>query len=123
MSGASVAAKVKSGLRKANIAVGENPNQIYKQVKTLTGGDGIAPPTETITNVRLVDATFKSYDQKSIDGTSVKAGDRLLVCNGDIAINQGDIITDGADRWLVVGVDNKTPAGIPLAYIAQVRKQ
>lgn len=123
MSGASVAAKVKDGLRRANIAVGENPNPIYKDVKTLTGGDGITPPTETIENVQLVDAIFKSYDQKSIDGTTVKAGDRLLVSNGDIAIEYGDIITEGSDRWLVVNVDNKTPAGIPLAYIAQVRKQ
>ena len=123
MSGASVAAKVKTGLRKANIAVGENPNPIYKEVKTLTGGDGITPPTQTITTVLLVDAIFKSYNQNSIDNTSVLAGDRLLVCNGDVAISQGDIITEGSDRWLVITVDNKTPAGIPLAYIAQVRKQ
>jgi len=123
MSGASVAAKVKKGLRKANKAVGENPNAILKEVKALTGGDGITPPTETITTVQLVDAIFKSYNQNAIDGTSVKAGDRQLVSNGDITIEYGNIITEGSDRWLVVGVDNKTPAGVPLAYIAQVRKQ
>ena len=123
MSGASVAAKVKKGLRKANKAVGENPNAILKEVKTLTGGDGITPPTETITTVQLVNAIFKSYNQNAVDGTSVKAGDRQLVSNGDIAIEYGNIITEGSDRWLVVSVDNKTPAGIPLAYIAQVRKQ
>jgi hypothetical protein len=123
MSGASVAAKVKKGLHKANKAVGENPNAILKEVKALTGGDGITPPTETITTVQLVDAIFKSYNQNAIDGTSVKAGDRQLVSNGDITIEYGNIITEGSDRWLVVGVDNKTPAGVPLAYIAQVRKQ
>jgi len=123
MSGASVAAKVKKGLRKANKAVGENPNAIFKEVKTLTGGDGITPPTETITTVKLVDAIFKSYNQNAIDGTSVKAGDRQLVSNGDINIEYGNVIIEGSDRWLVVGVDNKTPAGVPLAYIAQVRKQ
>lgn len=124
MSGASIAAKVKKGLRKANAATGENPNFIHKEVKALTGGDGITPPTETITTVQLVDAIFKNYDQKFIDGTaSVLAGDRQLVCNGDIPLAIGDIVTEGADRWMVKFVDNKTPAGVPLAYIAQVRKQ
>lgn len=123
MSGASIAAKVKSGLRKANAATGENPNPIYKEVKTLTGGDGITPPSETVNLIQLVDAIFQSYDQKAIDGTTIKAGDRRLVSNGDTAIDYGDIVTEGAVRYLVVNVDNKTPAGVPLAYIAQVRRQ
>lgn len=123
MAGIDINKKVKKGLRKANAATGENPNLIYKEVKTLTGGDGITPPTETITTVQLVDAIFKSYSQNAIDGTSVKAGDRQIISNGDTAIEYGNIITEGADRWLVVSVDNKTPAGVPLAYIAQVRKQ
>jgi len=123
MSGFEIDKDVKEMLRDANDFAGPNPNTIFKEVKVLTGGDGITPPTETITTVQLVDAIFKSYNQNAIDGTSVKAGDRQLVSNGDIAIEYGNIITEGSDRWLVVSADNKTPAGIPLAYIAQVRKQ
>lgn len=124
MSGASVAAKVKKGLRNANKAVGENPSPIYKEIKTSSGGDGITPPTETITNAQLVDAIFKSYDQKAIgESSSILAGDRQFVCNGDVPLAVGDTVKHGTDKWLVKFVDIKSPAGIPLAYIAQVRKQ
>ena len=51
MSGIDISKKVKAGLRRANAATGENPNPIYKEVKTLTGGDGITPPAETIEDV------------------------------------------------------------------------
>lgn len=123
MSGASIASKVKAGLRKANLATGENPNKIYKQIKTLTGGDGINPPNESIELKQLVDAIFQSYDLKSIDGTNVKASDRRLVCNGDVPLDYGDIVVDGSARYAVINVDSKSPAGIPLAYIAQLRRQ
>ena len=124
MSGFEIDKDVKEMLRDANDFAGPNPNTIFKEVKVLTGGDGITPPTETITTTPLIDAIFKSYDQKSIDGTtSILAGDRMLVCNGGVPLVIGDIITEGDDRWMVKFVDNKTPAGVPLAYIAQVRKQ
>lgn len=123
MSGASIAAKVKSGLRKANAATGENPNPIYKEVKTLTGGDGITPPSETVNLIPLVDAIFPSTDLKAVDGTTIKAGDRMLTCNGDVPIEYADIIVSNNIRYMVHAVDDKTPAGVPLAYKAQVRRQ
>lgn len=123
MSGASIAAKVKKGLRKANAKVGENPNPIYKEVKTLTGGDGITPPTETIVDVQLVDAIFQSYDQKNIDGKLIQAGDRLIVCNGEVPLTANDIIKEGGVKYLVVTAENITPAGVALAFKAFVRRQ
>ena len=123
MAGLDIQSKVKKGLRKANAAVGENPFDIFKEVKIVTGGDGITPPTTTTEDVELVDAVFQSYDQKSIDGTVIQAGDRRIVCNGDVPLAYGDIIKENNVRYMVQNVDNITPAGIPLAYKAQVRKQ
>ena len=123
MGGASVAAKVKKGLRKANAATGENPNPIYKEVKVLTGGDGITPPTETITDVTLVDAIFQSYDQKNIDGTLIQAGDRLIVCNGDVELAANDFIKEAGVRYMVVTSEVIKPAGVVLAVKAFVRRQ
>lgn len=128
MSGASVSAKVKAGLRKANIAVGENPNPIYKEVKTLTGGDGITPPSETIENVQLVDAIFKSPARLSasesfISGSLIKSGDIAMVSNADVKIGIGDFIVSGSDRYLVVSILSTPPAGIPLVYQSILRKQ
>lgn len=123
MGGASVAAKVKKGLRKANAATGENPNPIYKEVKVLTGGDGITPPTETITDAPLVDAIFQSYDQKNIDGTLIQAGDRLIVCNGDVELAANDFIKEAGVRYMVVTSEVIKPAGVVLAVKAFVRRQ
>ena len=123
MSGASIADKVKKGLRKANAATGENPNPIYKEVKVLTGGDGITPPTETITDVTLVDAIFQSYDQKNIDGTLIQAGDRLIVCNGDVELAANDFIKEAGVRYMVVTSEVIKPAGVVLAVKAFVRRQ
>ena len=123
MSGASIADKVKKGLRKANAATGENPNPIYKEVKVLTGGDGITPPTETITDVPLVDAIFQSYDQKNIDGTLIQAGDRLIVCNGDVLLETNDFIKEDGVRYLVVAPEIVKPSGVVIAVKAFVRRQ
>ena len=123
MSGIDISKKVKAGLRKANAATGENPNPIYKEVKTLTGGDGITPPTETITDVQLVDAIFQSYDQKSVDNTLIKAGDRLIVCNGDVELDNGDIIKEAGIKYIVITSEIIRPAGVTLAVKAFVRRQ
>lgn len=123
MAGIDINKKVKKGLKKANAATGENPYPIYKEVKEITGGDFITPPSETITDVQLVDAIFQSYDQKAIDGTTIKAGDRRIVCNGDVPLDMGDIIKENNIRYMVQNVENITPAGIPLAFKAQVRRQ
>jgi len=123
MSGIDISNKVKAGLRKANAATGENPNPIYKEVKVLTGGDGITPPSETITDVQLVDAIFQSYDQKNIDGTLIQAGDRLLVCNGDVELSTKDFVKEAGVRYMVVTSEIIRPAGVTLAVKAFVRRQ
>ena len=89
----------------------------------MTGGDGITPPTETITDVPLVDAIFQSYDQKNIDGTLIQAGDRLIVCNGDVELAANDFIKEAGVRYMVVTSEVIKPAGVVLAVKAFVRRQ
>ena len=123
MAGVDIQAKVKKGLRRANARTGENPNPINKIDVVLSGGDGITPPTKTETPIQLVDAIFQSYDKKYIDGTTIKAGDRMLVSNSDVEIKMGDIITQGQERYKVVTVDDRTPTGVPLVYKSQLRQE
>ena len=123
MSGIDISKKVKAGLRKANAATGENPNPIYKEVRVLTGRDGITPPSATITDIQLVDAIFKSYDQKSVDNTLIKAGDRMIVCNGDVELHNGDIIKEDGIKYIVITSEIIRPAGVTLAVKAFVRRQ
>ncbi len=123
MSGADIDRDVKEMLRDGNNFVGPNPNPIYKEVKVLMGGDGITPPTETITDVPLVDAIFQSYDQKNIDGTLIQAGDRLIACNGDVELTAKDFIKEAGVRYMVVTSETINPAGVVLAVKAFVRRQ
>ena len=124
MAGVDISKKVKSGLSKAiNATSSASADLVYLLLVTRTAGTPMTPGVETTVNVLLKDAIFKSYSKSLIDGTLIVEGDRMLVCNGEVEIKQNQIIQVGADRWLVKSVDEKTPAGVPLAYIAQVRKQ
>lgn len=124
MAGIDINSKVKSGLSKAIKATSSNDaDLVYLEVKTRTDGTPMSPGVETTELVLLKDAIFKSYSKSLIDNSLIMDGDRMLVCNGDVVISQNQTIKVGADRWLVKSVDEKTPAGVPLAYIAQVRKQ
>jgi hypothetical protein len=124
MAGIDISKKVKSGLSKAIKATSSNDaDLVYLEVKARTDGTPMSPGVETAELVLLKDAIFKSYSKGLIDNSLIMDGDRMLVCNGDVVISQNQTIKVGNDRWLVKSVDEKTPAGVPLAYIAQVRKQ
>ena len=89
----------------------------------MTGGDGITPPSTTIDLVELVNAIFSNYAQKAIDGTSILAGDRRIVCNGDVLLVNGDIIREGSVKYMVFNAEEITPAGVTLAVKATARRQ
>ena len=121
MSAASIQAKIKSGLAKANKAVGSNTSEkIYVVKETITGGGPLGGGTTSSTTILLPNATFKSYDAKLFGGTML-AGDRVLVCDNATVINQGDTIQAGAVKYIVISIDIKAPVSDVLAYILQVR--
>lgn len=121
MSSASIQAKIKKGLAKAQFKTGSSNSDIVYLVKTtVTAGTPLAPDVTTTEKTELKNAIFKSYDAKLVD-INILAGDRQLVCDNATVIKQGDIINQGSVNYLVISVDIKAPTSDLLAYIAQVR--
>lgn len=122
MGAANIQAKVRRGLSRAINKTGSTSSDlVYLVNKTISGGDSpINPPVTSTNDVLLVDAIFKSYDQKLI-GANIQAGDRQLVSNSDVAISVGDTIKEGVNLYVVINIDIKAPTSDVLAYIAQVR--
>lgn len=91
-----------------------------------TVGDGVDPVTgaETagVETVYTPNGIFKEYDEKLIDGTRIQSGDRMLILDNTIEPIASDEIEIDGNYWNVVSpIKAKSPAGIPLVYIAQVR--
>ena len=121
MAGIDIANKVKKGLAKATLKTGADDSPLaYKIQMVTTPGDPINPGVTTETPILLLDAVFNSL---KADNELILQGDRRLVSNGDIEILPGDTIEVDDKRLNVVSVDIKKPAGVPLAYISQVRAQ
>ena len=121
MSAASIQAKLRKGLARAVSATGSTSSAlVYLLSKSTTAGTPLAPGTTTTTNVLLVNAIFKEYSAKTFDDT-ILAGDRQLVCSGDVVIKQGDIIQQGGATYIVKSLKIKAPTSDVLQYIAQVR--
>lgn len=123
MGGLDIANKVKSGLLKAGVKTGNGTNTVYLNSKVVTPGTPMSPGTVTVTPILLVDAIVKSFNRNLIDNDLIRGGDKQLVSNGDVAINQNDEIDINGVIHIVISVDVKNPSNVPLAYIAQVRRQ
>jgi hypothetical protein len=121
MSAASIQAKVKAGLAKANKAVGSSTSEkIYVIKETIVGGGPLGGGTASSVPTLLPNSFFKSYDASLFGGTML-AGDRLLVSDNVTSINQGDTIQEGTAKYIVINIDIKAPTSDVLAYISQVR--
>jgi hypothetical protein len=124
MAATDIQAKVKKGLAKAiNKTGGAGAALVYKMAQSGGGGTPVNPIPITESPVFLVDAVVKSYNAYLVDDTDILATDKQLVSNGDVVISQDDFIEIGSQRYIVKNVDVKSPAGIPLAYISQIRLQ
>jgi hypothetical protein len=84
---------------------------------------GTTAPSET--EISTTAAVF-DYDQKYIDGTLIKQGDKQALCAPGQKVEQGDRLRykddTGADATAtVVTVKPLAPAGVPVLYTAQIR--
>jgi len=122
MSSATIKARIAAGLARAVSATGSATSEkVYLVSKTNTGGNTpINPPVISETDVELVDALFKSYDQGMFSAT-IQAGDRQLVSQHSVEIKTGDTIKQGSALFTVVSVDVKSPTSDTLLYISQLR--
>lgn len=123
MAGVDVANKIKLGLKKANLALGNGTNAIYLNSKVTTPGTPINPGVVVVTPILLVDAVVRSFSSDLIDNDLIRSGDIELVSNGDVAIKQNDEIDVNGKIYIVKPVDNKNPSNLPLAYISHLRSQ
>ena len=121
MSSSDIQAKVKAGLAKAVNAVGSSSDLPIYLVKTTQSGNPLSPSITEIQTL-LVNAIFKSYDQ-GLNDISIKSGDRQLISNSDVPVQQNDKIKQGDNEYIVVSVDEVSPTGSPLVYISQTRLQ
>ena len=120
MAGADIAAKVKAGLAKANAAAGGGKSKVVLE-RTTTARDLVNGNTTTIEEITLPNAVFKSFSKNMIDGTNVLASDRILVCDGDNEIKQGDFISSNGVRYEVINPDLNQPFDVTLSYSVHVR--
>lgn len=74
----------------------------------------------TTTEFDTVAVVF-DYDQKYIDGTLVKQGDKQAYLDPSYAPAQGDEFTWQGTKYQVVSYKAISPAGVPVLYEAQLR--
>ena len=126
MSAGNIQNRIKKGLNRAYAKTGSaNSDKVYVVKKTITGGDGtpLNPGASTESDIELAGAVFASYSKSLIDGSEIKQGDKKLVSNSDVEINQVDVIKQGLKKYYVVSVEPKAPTSDVLAYISQVRSK
>jgi len=121
MSGKDILAKVKAGLKKANIATGEGNNVIYLNKEIPGVDDPINPVEPTYEQILLVDAIVKTTDKSLIDNVLIFSTDKTLVSNGDVEITLGDEIIVNSKKFTVEMVDAKKPSDTLLASISIIR--
>ncbi len=124
MGSSDIQAKIKRGLAKAVSKTGSaTSKKVYLVSKTNIGGNTpLDPPSIIETDVELINAIFKEYDQRMIGG-SIIAGDRSLICDNDVYIKSGDVIKQGGTRYIVIEASKSAPTSDTLLYSLQVRVQ
>lgn len=65
---------------------------------------------------------INKFDDKLIDGTRIKASDRVLIMNNAFVPLMTDRPTVGGQNWTIVEVNTVQPANVPVVYMVQVRR-
>lgn len=70
-------------------------------------------------------AAVVAYDEKMVDGSTVRRGDRQAVCEAPegVELTRGGTLTDRQGRvWNVVDCEAVDPADVTVVYILQLRR-
>lgn len=78
--------------------------------------------TESATRNYQVNAILKNYPDNMVDGTRIKAGDRLIVIGGKLEPLLTDKFKLQNKNWNIESIKTSNPAGTVLSYFVQVRK-
>lgn len=77
--------------------------------------------TPGVTEVFTPKGIFKSYPDNLIDGTRIKAGDRLVVLDSQVEPQMTDKIEAQGTLWPIQEIITANPAGTPIVYMVRVR--
>lgn len=89
--------------------------RLVGEVRNPATGAIITPGTPTVFSPNGVFIAIKS---NLIDGTRIKAGDKLLITDDSFA----PAMTDKISGWSIQEISGSNPAGTPLVYFTRVRK-
>jgi hypothetical protein len=82
------------------------------------GGYDPGDPSEASYPVRVV---ADNYSQRERDGTLIQANDRRYYLTSAVAPESQDVIEDGAERLVIVNVEDTRPGPTAVMYTLQVR--
>lgn len=108
----------------------KNGQSITVVRKSRTAADASKPhrgvePGETTYSVLAVE---KTYDERAVNGTSIRVGDKryvfaaLSLPQGAFLPQRGDFVRVGGGDWGIVDAKPKNPGGTPITYELQVRQ-
>jgi hypothetical protein len=90
-----------------------------------TGGS-VNPVTGAVTpgtNATLkAKGLLNKFDDSLIDGTRIKASDRVLIMDNTFEPLMTDRPTIGGQNWTIVEINTVKPANVPVVYALQVRR-
>ena len=97
-----------------------------QSVLLIRSGDTAHPVSGATTSgggVNLkVSGTLQKYPDNLIDGTRIKASDRLMIIDGSKEPLASDLVKIDNQNWAIESIKTVNPAGTALIYFIQVRR-
>ena len=89
-------------------------------------GDSVDPVTGTVTtgsdiNFKIM-GILQTYPDNLIDGTRIKASDRLVIIDGSVTPLLTDKIKLESQEWNIESIKTSNPSGTRLVHFVQARR-
>ncbi len=81
-------------------------------------GDAVTQPPQSLPVVGVV----QDFNRFEVDGTTILSSDKKVTITAATAPLIGDTLQDGATKWRIINISDKTPADVTLCYQLQVRR-
>ena len=89
-------------------------------------GHSVDPVTGVVTSGSseslLTKGIMRSYPQNLIDGTRIKATDKMLIIDASVEPLLSDFVKFDNTDWVITEIVTNNPAGIPLTYTLKVNQ-
>jgi hypothetical protein len=84
--------------------------------------------TDPTNQDQVTAGVFLNYDQKLVDGTTIRMGDQQVYARANtddgvpVVPKVGGFVLRGTEQWKIINVQPLNPAGVTLMYQIQVRQ-